>query len=87
MILDPEYSGNELSVLAKKHRRHSRIVALVDVFDALGTRRVYKEPWPQEKILEYIRGEAGKKFDPKLVELFFAHIDEIRTVIEQYRDP
>jgi response regulator RpfG family c-di-GMP phosphodiesterase len=80
-------TGYPRGLRGKEISRYSRIVALVDVFDALGTRRVYKDPWPQEKILEYIRGEAGKKFDPRLVALFFAHIDEIRAVLEQYRDP
>lgn len=65
---------------------YSRIVALVDVFDALGTRRVYKNPWPQEKILDFIRAESGRKFDPQLVDLFFENIEEIRLVAERWRD-
>ena len=80
-------TGYPQGLRGKEISRYSRIVALVDVFDALGTRRVYKEPWPQERILEYIRVETGKKFDPRVVELFFDHMDEIRTVMEQYRDP
>ena len=67
--------------------QYSRIVALVDVFDALGTKRIYKDPWPATKIFEHIRDEAGRKFDPAIVKLFIDHIDEIRQVAEQYRDP
>lgn len=67
--------------------QYSRIVALVDVFDALGTKRVYKDPWPAAKIFEHIRDEAGRKFDPAIVKLFIDHIEEIRQVAEQYRDP
>lgn len=48
--------GREISVW-------SRIVALSDVVDALGTRRVYKEAWQKEKIYDYILAERGKKFD------------------------
>lgn len=65
---------------------YSRIVALADVFDALGNKRVYKEPWPKDKILEYIRNESGKKFDPILVDLFFKHIEEISLVREMFPD-
>ena len=64
----------------------SRIVALVDVFDALGTRRVYKDSWQRDKILEYVQSEKGRKFDPQLVELFFDNIDAICQVTERLRD-
>jgi len=66
---------------------YSRIVALADVFDALGMKRVYKEPWPREKILECIRAERGKKFDPRLVDLFFQNVDEIDQIRKQFPDP
>jgi len=55
----------------------SRIVALVDVFDALSTKRVYKEAWPMEEIMQFIRLQRGIKFDPSIVDLFFANKDEI----------
>jgi response regulator RpfG family c-di-GMP phosphodiesterase len=48
----------------------ARCVALADVFDALMSRRVYKEPWPPERVLETIVSEAGTHFDPELVEIF-----------------
>ena len=64
----------------------SRIVALADVFDALGTRRVYKEAWPKEKIFDYIVAESGKKFDPELVEVFIRHIDDVYKVRERFSD-
>ncbi len=47
-----------------------RICALADVFDALSSRRCYKNPWPLEKTLDEIRGLSGKQFDPHLVSLF-----------------
>jgi putative two-component system response regulator len=47
-----------------------RICALADVFDALSSRRCYKDPWPLEKTLNEIRSHAGKQFDPHLVSLF-----------------
>ena len=48
----------------------ARIVAVADVFDALTTRRPYKEPWPVQDALDHIAAQAGKHFDPALVALF-----------------
>lgn len=71
--------GEEISI-------HGRIVALADVFDALSTRRPYKEPWPLEEILDYIKSLSGKQFDPKLVELFFENLDDVILIKERYKD-
>ena len=54
-----------------------RIAGIADVFDALGVERVYKEAWSLEKILDYFREQRGKQFDPELVDVFFANLDEI----------
>ena len=48
----------------------ARIFALADVWDALRSDRPYREAWSIEKVLEYIQGQAGKHFDPKVVETF-----------------
>jgi response regulator RpfG family c-di-GMP phosphodiesterase len=48
----------------------ARIVAVVDVFDALTSKRPYKEPWLAEKALALLREEAGKHFDPAAVSAF-----------------
>jgi len=44
-----------------------RIIALADVYDALRSRRPYKDPWPHEKVVELIKSERGEHFDPKIV--------------------
>ena len=49
-----------------------RIVAVCDVFDALVSRRPYKEPWPVDRALDEISAQAGKHFDPRLAGLFVA---------------
>ena len=54
----------------------ARIVAIVDVYDALVHKRCYKEPWPQEKALDYIRERSGTQFDPRVVEAFLEFIAE-----------
>jgi HD-GYP domain-containing protein (c-di-GMP phosphodiesterase class II) len=63
-----------------------RIVALADVYDALVSRRVYKEPWPDKMALDYIKDQSGKHFDPEVVEAFLAIYDIIEAIREKYQD-
>lgn len=63
-----------------------RIVALADVYDALSCRRCYKDAWDEEEVLSTIREEAGKQFDPQLVELFQECIDSFRQIRKLYPD-
>lgn len=65
---------------------YGRITALADVFDALGTQRVYKDAWSDEKIFQFFKEERGKHFDPKLVDIFFEHLDEFLAVRDFYND-
>jgi len=55
----------------------ARIFAVVDVFDALTSDRPYRLAWPREKAIEYIREQAGKHFDPAVVEAFLKIVDSI----------
>ena len=48
----------------------ARIFAIVDVWDALNSDRPYRRKWPREKIINHIREQAGKHFDPDIVEPF-----------------
>ncbi|HUZ17959.1 MAG TPA: HD domain-containing phosphohydrolase [Spirochaetia bacterium] len=63
-----------------------RIVALADVFDALISRRTYKEPWGEDKIISTIRDERGKQFDPEIVDTFFAIYEVIKAIHGRYSD-
>jgi HD-GYP domain-containing protein (c-di-GMP phosphodiesterase class II) len=63
-----------------------RIVALADVYDALISRRVYKNPWTEEKTLAYLKDQTGKHFDPKVMEAFLAIYDVIIAIREKYPD-
>ncbi len=63
-----------------------RIVAIADVYDALSTKRSYKEIWEESKILAVIEDEAGGHFDPQLVEIFFSRFDVIRSIQARYQD-
>ncbi len=64
-----------------------RIVAISDVYDALSSRRVYKEAWTEEQVLEEIRSMAGTQFDPEIVDVFFKVLPNIKTISEKYQDP
>jgi response regulator RpfG family c-di-GMP phosphodiesterase len=63
-----------------------RIVALTDVFDALSSRRCYKEAWDESQVLSTIEKDAGVHFDPELVEIFFSSLKMIRAIQERYQD-
>jgi hemerythrin-like metal-binding protein len=58
----------------------ARICALADVFDALMTKRPYKEPWPLEETLAYIKSQSGSHFSPAIVNAFFDSMGEILRI-------
>ncbi|MEI6125833.1 MAG: HD domain-containing phosphohydrolase [Pseudomonadota bacterium] len=63
-----------------------RIVAIADVYDALSSKRCYKEAWNETEVLKTIKEESGRQFDPALVETFLQIFDVIRNIREQYPD-
>lgn len=63
-----------------------RIAAICDVFDALTSTRPYKDPWPLEKAVDYIKENAGSHFDPHLAKLFIEIIPEIVALREEHPD-
>ena len=65
---------------------YGRITAIADVFDALGSDRIYKKAWEDEAIFALLRSERGKHFDPLLIDLFFDHIEEILLLRDKYKD-
>ena len=65
----------------------ARIVAVADVYDALTSVRPYKPAWSTENALEYVSSQAGKHFDPRLVEAFIAAKREVMQVQNEWRDP
>lgn len=64
----------------------ARIMAVADVFDALVSRRSYKEPFPFDKAMEIIRDGAGTHFDPKIAEAFLHASDEVRRIAQMHMD-
>ena len=61
-----------------------RIVAIVDVYDALCSKRVYKEPWDEEQVLTTMREMTGTKFEPELVDIFFEVLPNIKQTQTLY---
>jgi len=59
----------------------ARIFAVIDVWDALGSNRPYRDAWPTHKVITYIRDHAGSHFDPSVVEIFLNEVcgAEIQT--------
>jgi HD-GYP domain-containing protein (c-di-GMP phosphodiesterase class II) len=57
-----------------------RIVAIADVFDALTSKRPYKEAWSLEEAFRYIAEHAGTHFDPELTELFLTHREDVERI-------
>jgi len=64
----------------------ARIVSIADVYDALRSKRPYKEPWPHEKSVRTIKEDAGTAFDPRLVEAFLEVEPEFARISDELRD-
>ncbi len=63
---------------------YARIVALSDVFDAISSKRCYKDAWELEKCFDTIKSESGEHFDPVVVKAFFDGKDEIIRIFNDY---
>ncbi len=79
-------NGNARGKRADEIPLFGRIVALADVYDALSSKRVYKEAWNEEQVLEVLKAESGKQFDQELVEVFFEILDVIHSIQQRYPD-
>jgi len=64
----------------------ARLMALADVFDALISKRVYRDRMSFEAARNIIAGERARKFDPDVVDAFLAGFDEFRAIAERYSD-
>lgn len=64
----------------------ARIVAVVDVFDALMSARPYKDSWPLPQVLDYLKNNSGKKLDPECLDAFFSVLDGALAIHDRLRD-
>ena len=71
--------GDEISFFAQ-------IVSVADVYDALTSKRAYKEPWARDKARAEIVSQRGKQFSPEVVDIFDLYFDEISKIQDTYKD-
>ena len=74
-----QLSGSKIPLVA-------RIVAVVDVYDALGSERPYKKPFPEEVCQEILREGSGNHFDPDIIRAFFENIEPIMEIKTDWMD-
>lgn len=65
---------------------YGRITALADVFDALTHKRVYKEAWPMEEVLEFIKNGRGSQFDPTVVDIALENMSTLVAIKEKFKN-
>jgi len=63
-----------------------RITAVADVFDALGSRRPYKEPIPMDRCFDILEEGRGQHFDPAVLDAFFGAEEQIAKVAIELAD-
>ena len=64
----------------------ARIVAVADVFDALVSKRVYKDCWPVNKAMGYLSDNRGSKFDPDCVNKFLENRAEVESIMDKFQE-
>lgn len=86
---EPTSKDRDGKAIGKKGREihiFGRIVAIADVYDALRSKRVYKPAWKEEDTLREIRGLSGTRFDPELIEDFFAILPNLQAVSDKFAE-
>jgi response regulator RpfG family c-di-GMP phosphodiesterase len=63
-----------------------RITAITDVFDALRSKRPYKDPWEIDKIVDYMTKASSLHFDPQLIKAFFSKIEELEIIQSSFQE-
>jgi len=79
-------SGYPNAIAGEDIHIYGRITAVADVFDALGSKRVYKEAWELDKIINLFKEERSKQFDPKIIDLFLDNLDKFLSIRDRYKD-
>jgi len=79
-------SGYPQGLRGKAIPQAAQLMMIADAYDALRSRRIYKDAWSHEQAVEDIVGKAGTRFDPELVAAFVAEAGEFRRIADTYRD-
>lgn len=78
--------GYPLGLSGEEIHTYARIVAAADVFDALLSRRVYKEPWPPEEVIAFFKQQSGAMFDPRVAALVEDLLPELLRIRAEHQD-
>lgn len=84
--VDGKPDGKPRTLKGEEIPLSGRIVAVADVFDALISRRIYKENWEASSVYDEIRKMSGVKFDPEVVQAFFDVLPQIEQIRSLYPD-
>lgn len=79
-------TGYPLGLVGQDIPEVGRIVSVADCFDALTSKRPYKEPWPVEEALDYLQKYSGIWYDPTVVDAFIRVMPQVLEIKEQYKD-
>jgi len=79
-------SGYPMGLSGSDIPLYGRIVCVADVFDALTTKRPYKEPWPLDRAFSLLAEERGRQFDPVLVEAFLSNSQGVERIYHEHAD-
>ena len=79
-------SGYPSGLKGKNIPLFGRIVCVADVFDALTSKRPYKEPWPLQKAFDFVESESGKSFDPEIAEYFIANRSKVELIYSENQE-
>jgi HD-GYP domain-containing protein (c-di-GMP phosphodiesterase class II) len=77
-------SGYPEGLVGERIPLEARIVTVADVFDALTTRRPYKEPWSNQATLAWMQERAGSLFDPTCIDVLAAEMDSFAAIQQQF---
>ncbi|NLJ99914.1 MAG: two-component system response regulator [Clostridia bacterium] len=80
-------SGYPLGLSGEDIPLPARLMAVVDAYDALTSRRVYKDAVPHEKAVAVIKEDSGKHFDPNVVHAFLKLQKEFKEISKKYKNP
>jgi response regulator RpfG family c-di-GMP phosphodiesterase len=75
--------GYPIGLSGEEIPTYGRIVCIADVFDALTTKRPYKEPWPLDRAFALLTDERGRQFDPALVDAFVCNLPRVEQIYHE----
>ncbi|MBN2546821.1 MAG: substrate-binding domain-containing protein [Spirochaetes bacterium] len=79
-------SGYPYGLKGEQIHVYGRIVAIVDVFDALACDRCYKKAWKIDDIVHFFENERGRQFDPVMTDILLDNIEEFRKILSMHKD-